>query len=114
MHATRYGIAGFTVGFAFIYDPGIMLRGGLDAILLATSIQVAALTLITSAYAGFLLAPLGPPARALMGVAGLVAAFAHMLDDITRLLVGAGTLAGVAAWQWATARAGRPQRGEGT
>jgi TRAP-type uncharacterized transport system fused permease subunit len=114
VHATRYGIAGFTVGFAFIYDPGIMLRGGLDTIVVATAIQVAALTLITSAYAGFLLAPLGLPARALMGAAGLAAAFAHMLDDIARLLVGAGTLAGIAAWQWAAARAARPQREEGT
>jgi TRAP-type uncharacterized transport system fused permease subunit len=111
VHATRFGIAGFTVGFAFIYDPGIMLRGSLGDILVATAVQVAALTLITSAYAGFLLAPVHPAIRAAMAAAGLVAAFAHMIGDTTRLLVGAGMLAGVAAWQWAAARAARPQQG---
>lgn len=114
LHATRFGIAGFTVGFAFIYDPGIMLRGSLLDILLATGVQLAALTLITAAYAGFLLAPLHPLLRLAMGSAGLVSAFLHLLDDITRFLLGVGMLAVVAAAQWVAARAARPQRGEGT
>jgi TRAP transporter 4TM/12TM fusion protein len=114
VHATRFGIAGFTVGFAFIYDPGIMLRGSLLDIATATAIQVAALTLITSSYAGFLLAPVGWLLRALMGVAGLAAAFAHMLDDVTRLAIGAGVLGGVAALQWGAARTALRQQGEKT
>jgi len=109
IHATRFGIAGFTVGFAFIYDPGIMLRGSIFDIVTATSIQVVALTLITSAYAGFLLAPLPGLLRLVMGVAGLAAAFAHMLDDITRLLLGAAALGSVAVSQWL---AGRQKQGE--
>jgi TRAP transporter 4TM/12TM fusion protein len=112
VHATRFGIAGFTVGFAFIYDPGIMMRGSLLDIFTATAIQVAALTLITSAYAGYLLAPTNWALRVLMGVVGLAAAFAHVMDDTTRLLLGAATLGGVAAWQWAASRNARPQRGE--
>jgi TRAP transporter 4TM/12TM fusion protein len=110
IHATRFGIAGFTVGFAFIYDPGIMLRGSLLDIGLATAIQVVALTLITASYAGFLLAPLGWPLRVLTATAGMVAAFAHVLDDTTRFLVGASVLAGVATLQWAARAA--PQQGE--
>jgi TRAP transporter 4TM/12TM fusion protein len=102
VHATRYGIAGFTVGFAFIYDPGIMLRGSILDIVTATSIQVIALTLITSSYAGYLLAPLPALLRIAMGAAGLAAAFAHMLDDTTRLLLGAAALGGVAALQIVT------------
>jgi TRAP transporter 4TM/12TM fusion protein len=109
IHATRFGIAGFTVGFAFIYDPGIMLRGSLLDIGLATAIQVVALTLIAASYAGFLLAPLGWPLRALTATAGLAAAFAHVLHDTTRFLVGASVLAGVAALQWAAARAATGQ-----
>ncbi|MEI6158451.1 MAG: TRAP transporter fused permease subunit [Roseococcus sp.] len=87
VHATRFGIAGFTVGFAFIYDPGIMLRGSLTEIITATLIQVAALTAVTASYAGYLLAPMGWGMRCLMGAAGLVAAFGHALDDTSRLLV---------------------------
>jgi TRAP transporter 4TM/12TM fusion protein len=99
VHATRFGIAGFTVGFAFIYDPGIMLRGGIVEIVTATAIQVAALTLITSSYAGFLLRPMGGVLRAVLGLAGLAAAFAHVLPDWQRLALGVGVLAAVAAWQ---------------
>jgi TRAP transporter 4TM/12TM fusion protein len=112
VHATRFGIAGFTVGFAFIYDPGIMLRGSLADIVLATGIQVAALTLITSAYAGFLLAPLRWPLRLGMGVAGLLAAFGHAMDDTTRFLLAVGALGAVAAWQMAAARTARRISGE--
>jgi TRAP transporter 4TM/12TM fusion protein len=111
IHATRFGIAGFTVGFAFIYDPGIMLRGGLAEIVTATAIQVAALTLITSSYAGFLLAPVNPLLRGLMGAAGLAAAFGHMLGDATRLLIGAGMLGGIAAIQWAAGRTAARRQG---
>jgi TRAP-type uncharacterized transport system fused permease subunit len=99
LHATRYGIAGFTVGFGFIYDPGIMLRGGLVEIVTATAIQAGALVLVTAAYAGFLMAPLGPALRLLLGAAGLAAAFLHVLPDGARLALAVLVPAGVAALQ---------------
>jgi TRAP-type uncharacterized transport system fused permease subunit len=108
VHATRFGIAGFTVGFAFIYDPGIMMRGGIVEILTATAIQVAALTLITSAYAGFLLRPMGLPLRVLLGAAGMFAAFGHVVPDEVRLAVGVLALAGSAVGQGMLVRRGRP------
>ncbi|WP_043364593.1 TRAP transporter fused permease subunit [Belnapia sp. F-4-1] len=89
-HATRLGIAGFTVGFAFLYDPGIMLRGSLGDILTATAIQVGALTAICAAYAGFLLRPMGWASRLLLGGAGLFAAFYHGVPDLLRLAVALG------------------------
>jgi TRAP transporter 4TM/12TM fusion protein len=107
LHATRFGVAGFTVGFAFIYDPGIMLRGGIAEIVLATALQVAALVAITAAYAGYLAAPLGPLARAGLGAAGAVAAFVHVVPAPLRLAVAAGALAAV----WGAGRALARQRG---
>ena len=89
-HATRLGIAGFTVGFAFLYDPGIMLRGPLSGIVTATAIQVGALTAICAAYAGFLLRPMGWASRLLMAAAGLFAAFYHGVPDLVRLAVALG------------------------
>jgi TRAP transporter 4TM/12TM fusion protein len=109
VHATRLGIAGFTVGFAFLYDPAIMLRGGLVEILLVTAIQVAALTAICAAYAGYLRAPLGPVPRLLLACAGLFAAFTHAAPDALRLSVAAGMLAVLAGIQFAAAP--RPARG---
>jgi TRAP-type uncharacterized transport system fused permease subunit len=105
LHASRYGIAGFTVGFAFIYDPAIMLRGSASEILVATAIQAVALTLITAGFAGFLLAPMGLALRVLTGAAGLTTAFGHFLVDPLRLGTAVGLLAAVAAAQWAAARA---------
>jgi TRAP transporter 4TM/12TM fusion protein len=105
LHASRYGIAGFTVGFAFIYDPAIMLRGSLGEIATATAIQVIALIMITAGYAGYLLAPLGAAARVAVGVVGLVAAFGHFVPNVTKLAVGAGLLAAIAGLQWARERA---------
>ncbi|NOG68872.1 TRAP transporter fused permease subunit [Roseicella sp. DB1501] len=92
MEATRFGIAGFTVGFAFLYDPGIMLHGGLGGILLATAIQVVALTALCAAYAGFLLRPMGAVARLLLAAGGAFAAFYHGVPDLLRLGIGAGAL----------------------
>jgi TRAP transporter 4TM/12TM fusion protein len=102
-HATRLGIAGFTVGFAFLYDPAIMLRGSLPEILLALGIQAAALTAIAAGYAGFLLAPLGVLLRLLLGAAGLFAAFYHGVPDAARFAAAAGVLGLIAAFQAAAA-----------
>ncbi|MCR0980741.1 TRAP transporter permease [Roseomonas populi] len=107
LHATRLGIAGFTVGFAFIYDPGIMMRGGLYEILLATAIQVAALVAITAAYAGYLVSPIGPVPRIILGTAGLVAAFVPVFPDPVRLALAVAAM-GLA---WAMGRAPAPARG---
>jgi TRAP transporter 4TM/12TM fusion protein len=92
VHASRFGIAGFTVGFAFLYDPGIMMRGGIAAILTATSIQVIALVLITASFAGYLLRPMGVPLRILLGCIGLFGAFGHIAPDTVRLGVSAAAL----------------------
>jgi TRAP-type uncharacterized transport system fused permease subunit len=106
LHATRFGVAGFTVGFAFVYDPGVMLRGGAADVLLASAVQVAALVAITAAYAGYLAVPMGPAARLLLGAAGLAAAFLHLLSAPARLAVALGALAVV----WGLGRAGARQR----
>lgn len=109
LHAARFAVAGFTVGFAFIYDPGIMLRGSVATIVVATLIQAAALVLITASYAGFLVRPLGVVLRVVVGVAGLMAAFVHAVPDPVRLAASCGVLAALVAWQVVTTRA--PARG---
>ena len=107
MHATKFGIAGFTVGFAFIYDPGVLLRGSLLDIALDTSLQVVALTAITAGFAGYLTAPLSPPARVLLVAAGLFTAFGYVTSGPVRLLVGVAAM--LAFWMIGrvTARQGR-------
>ena len=96
LQALRFALAGFVVGFAFIYDPGILWRGGVLAIAIETATLVLALSLIASAFAGFLRGPLGLAGRGVALAAGAVAAFGHALADPLRL--GLAGLAVVALW----------------
>jgi TRAP-type uncharacterized transport system fused permease subunit len=109
LEASRFGIAGFTVGFAMIYDPGIMLRGSVLDILVVSAIQAAGLTLIIAAYSGFLLRPMGAALRLLAAGAGLLAAFGFPFADPLRLAVGLGALGLVGGAQLMQARI--PARG---
>ncbi len=97
LHATRLGVAGFTVGFAFLYDPAIMWRGSLYEIALAFGVQALALAAIAAGYAGYLTAPLRLAPRLLLGAAGLFAAFYHGAPELLRLGVVATVLAALAA-----------------
>ncbi len=108
VHATRFGIAGFTVGFAFIYDPAIMIRGSLAEILLVTAIQVAALASVTAAYAGYLTGPLSIGFRVLLGATGLIGAFGYFLSDEARFGVALLGLAIPLAWQAVAGRRAIP------
>ena len=99
LHATRLGIAGFTVGFAFLYDPAIMWRGSWYEIALVVAIQASALAAIAAGYAGYLRAPLGWLPRLMLGAAGLFAAFYHAVPDLVRLAVAGGALVGIALLQ---------------
>jgi hypothetical protein len=75
------------------------------AILTATLIQLAALTLITAAYAGFLLRPMGVALRVVLGAAGLFAAFGHVAADEVRLAAGVVALGATALAQGVAGRA---------
>jgi hypothetical protein len=108
LHATRLGIAGFTVGFAFLYDPGIMLRGSWMDVFLAVAIQAAALTAICAGYGGYLLAPLGVFGRMLLLATGLAAAFYHGLPHGARLGLVVAALGAIALGQTLAARRLRP------
>ncbi len=96
LHAVRFAIAGFVIGFAFVYDPAIMLRGTAAEIVLTTTILTLSLTAIGAFYGGFLRAPLPAWLRLAIGAAGLVAAFIPVLPDWLRLALPAAALA--AGW----------------
>jgi TRAP transporter 4TM/12TM fusion protein len=93
LHALRFALAGFVVGYAFVYDQGVMLRGGLLMIVEETLMLASALTLVGAGFARHLRAPLGLPAALLAVTVGCTVGFGHMLPDEARLLLGAGTLA---------------------
>ncbi|MCC7282476.1 MAG: TRAP transporter fused permease subunit [Acetobacteraceae bacterium] len=93
LHAVRFAIAGFVVGFAFVYDPAIMLTGSLGQIVLSTALLTAALTAIGSFYGGYLRDTLPVWLRFLVGLAGVAGAFVHVLPDWLRLVLPLAALA---------------------
>lgn len=93
MQAIRFALAGFVVGFGFIYDPGIMLRTPLADTIVQTATLAAALVLIGAAFGGYLRAHLALWARGLVLALGLAVAFLHNLPDLARLAIGAAGIA---------------------
>ncbi|MFN6999424.1 MAG: hypothetical protein ACK4ST_05245, partial [Elioraea tepidiphila] len=73
------------VGYAFIYDQGIIWRGGMVTVIEDTVTLIAALTLVGAAFGGFLRTRLSGPARVIALASGLFAAFGHMVSDHVRL-----------------------------
>jgi TRAP transporter 4TM/12TM fusion protein len=93
MQAVRFALAGFVVGYGFIYDPGIMLRASLVDTIVQSAALATALVLIGAAFGGFLRAHLAAWARGLALLLGLAAAFLHGLPDPVRLAIGVAGIA---------------------
>lgn len=76
-HAFRLAFGGFIVGYAFLYNPAVMLRASLTEIVVSTVMYLAAITLAAAGFVGWFRVHLYLWARGLMLAAGLVIAFAH-------------------------------------
>lgn len=86
VQAIRFALAGFVVGYAFIYDPGVLLIGPIGTIILESATIAVSLGLIGAAFGAHFRLALAVWARGLVLAAGMVGAFAHMLSDEIRLL----------------------------
>ncbi len=69
--AVRLSITAFVVPFAFITGDGLILQGGVVRILVDCLTATGGVVLLAYGVEGFLRAPLGAPARLLLGAAGL-------------------------------------------
>lgn len=91
VQAARFALAGFVVGYAFIYDRGVLLIGPLLETIEQTAVLAVALVLIGAAFGAWFRRGLAPWARGIALAVGLAGAFAHMLGDHVRLLLVAAT-----------------------
>jgi TRAP transporter 4TM/12TM fusion protein len=87
VQAMRFALAGFVVGYAFIYDRGIMLIGSWPDVIEQTAVLGVSLVLIGAALGGWFRFALAAWARGLALAAGLAGAFGHMLPDEARLVL---------------------------
>ena len=93
MQAVRFALAGFVVGYAFIYDRGILLIGPLVETIEETAILATSLILVGAAMGAWFRHALAAWARPLVLAVGLAGAFAHMLPDHVRLFLVTGAAA---------------------
>jgi TRAP transporter 4TM/12TM fusion protein len=92
MQALRFALAGFVVGYGFIYDPGIMLRAPLIDTIVQSGALAASLVLIGAGMGGFFRDRLALWARGLALALGLLVAFGQAMPDWTRLATGLGAV----------------------
>lgn len=73
----RLGIVAFVVPFAFVVNPALIGRADAVEVLLALGTATAGVTFLAAGFAGYMLAPLGPVARAGHLAAGLLLFLPH-------------------------------------
>ncbi len=94
----RLGLAGFLVPFAFVFQPGLLLVGSWEEILLSLALTVFGVVCLAAGVIGHFFTPIPPLLRAvLMAAAGLLVFSAQSLEAI-------GLAAGGAVLGWSFLR----------
>ena len=70
--AVKIGIAAFLIPFAFVYNPGLLMRGSVGEIVLAIVTAAIGATLLAAGIRGFALSPLNPLQRIVVFASGLL------------------------------------------
>ena len=68
----RLGIAAFLIPFAFVYNPGLLMRGGADEIVLAITTAAIGAALLAAGIRGYLFGLINPVQRLALFAAGLM------------------------------------------
>ena len=92
LHAFRLALGGFVVGYAFLYDPAVMLRAPLTDIVMSSVLYLAALTLMSAGFVGWLRVNLHLWARPPLVAAGVVLAFGGIWPVWERALAAVAVL----------------------
>ncbi len=69
--AFRLSIAGFVVGFSYLYTPALLMQGAWHEVLAQTAVNLLGLTLMAAGLFGYFRGDLGVPERVLLTFAGL-------------------------------------------
>lgn len=86
-HAILLSLSLFLVPFLFVMDPVLLLQGSLFAIVLAVISSVLGVATLTFATIGYLMAPIPPFARIILGVAAMALIVPGWVSDIVGLTV---------------------------
>ncbi|MCC7428586.1 MAG: TRAP transporter fused permease subunit [Alphaproteobacteria bacterium] len=92
VQAWRFALGGFVVGYAYLYDPEIMLTGSVIDIVRVFCTLAGATTLIAAGYVGFMRAPLSGWVRPIVLAVGGLGCFGHFMPEWIRTGMVAATL----------------------
>lgn len=96
LSAFGLSLVAFFVPFSFVFDPAILAQGPLGGILVSAVGLMISTGLWAIAFGGWMMRPLGPLARVVIGTAGLVAVIAPFGSVYWLAAAGAGWAATIA------------------
>lgn len=91
--AMQLGIAAFIVPFAFVLNPGLLLRGSPTEIVWAIATALVGAVLLACGIRGFALGPLGPMRRAVIGLGGLLLIGPGVYPPLAGVILAAAAIA---------------------
>ena len=91
-HAFRLAIGGFLAGFAFVWEPALLLIGSVPEIVAIVAALGVGITLLAAATGGFLTAPLPVWLRPPLALVGLFCGLGHVMESWQRAGIGLAVL----------------------
>lgn len=91
--ASRLAMAGFVVGFSYLYTPALLLQGPWADIAAQTLVVMLGLTLVAAGLSGFFRDHIGWPMRLVLSLGGLVLVLAETYNDWMRVAVEVAVMA---------------------
>lgn len=85
--AFRLGLAGFVVGFSFLFSPALLMQGPWLNIIAETAVNLIGLTLVAAGLSGYLRSHRSMPLRLFMVLAGLGLVLTHGVNVWLRIVV---------------------------
>jgi TRAP transporter 4TM/12TM fusion protein len=95
--ASRLAVAGFVVGYSYLYTPALMLQGSVDDIVGQVLLNMAGLTILASVVTGYFRKPLRGYVRLLFGPTALFLVLFEGMDVWPRITILAAML-GMLYW----------------
>ena len=96
--AFRLGLAGFLVGYSYLFSPALLMQGPVADIIGQLTLYLCGLTIVAAGLSGFFRTDLGPGLRAAMVAGALLLILANGFDVWLRAAITMGAL--VALWMW--------------
>jgi TRAP-type uncharacterized transport system fused permease subunit len=97
MVAARLAMAGFVVGYSYLYTPALLMQGPWDQILSQLLVVTMGLTLVAAGISGYFRGYVGWPMRIVMVAGGMILVLTETYPDWLRVAVEAAIMAALIA-----------------